>query len=86
MRPVERARLRARHWKRRPPIGSGNVVPLRPGLDLGIHMSRAASEISSPSARPFAQLTTARVVDKFRRGVLPEAILIALLAGAGLQT
>jgi hypothetical protein len=48
----------------------GNVIPLPP---------RAAS------AAPFDELTTAIVLDQYRRGVLPEGVIVALLACAGLQ-
>jgi hypothetical protein len=69
---VDRARLRARRWKHRP--NSGSVIPLRPGLDEGIHTSS-----------PFDTLTARLIVDQHRRGVLQEGVLIALLAGVGLR-
>jgi len=34
---------------------------------------------------PFAKLTAARVIEQHRAGKLPESILLALLAGVGLQ-
>jgi hypothetical protein len=33
----------------------------------------------------FERLTAALVVDQYRRGVLPEAVVVALLAGVGLE-
>jgi hypothetical protein len=51
-----------------------NVIPLRRKLDDRIQ-----------SSSPFDQLTAQVVLDQHRRGVLPEAVLVALLAGAGLQ-
>jgi hypothetical protein len=80
MRPVESVRLRARRWKQRP---AGNVIPLL--ADDGFHMSRAAGEISPPCPGPPDELTAALVIDQYRRGVLPEALIIYLLAGAGVQ-
>ena len=53
-----------------------NVIPF-PRLDAGIQVSRHST--------PFDRLTAALIVDQHRRGVLPEAIVVALLAGAGLQ-
>ena len=38
-----------------------------------------------PRPSPFDQLTATLVVAQFRQGTLPEAVLVALLAGAGLQ-
>jgi hypothetical protein len=49
---------------------SAKVIPLFPKLN-------------TPS--PFDALTARLVIDQYRRGVLPEAVLVALLAGAGLQ-
>jgi hypothetical protein len=37
------------------------------------------------AADPFSALTARMVVERFRRGELPEAILLALLASAGLR-
>jgi hypothetical protein len=48
----------------------GNVISLRPGLS---------------QTTPFDRLTATLVVAQFRQGILPEAVLVALLAGAGLQ-
>jgi hypothetical protein len=48
----------------------GNVIPLRPGLS---------------QSTPFDRLTATLVVAQYRAGTLPEAVLVALLAGAGLQ-
>jgi hypothetical protein len=41
--------------------------------------------IKSITASPFDQLTAGLILDQQRRGVLPEAILVALLAGVGLR-
>ena len=38
-----------------------------------------------PPARPFDQLTAALVIAQHRAGTLPEGVLVALLASAGLQ-
>jgi hypothetical protein len=85
MSPVERARLRARHWKHRPSI-AGNVVPLHPMIDDGFHGSRADTDISVPSiSRPFDKFTQELVLAQYRAGTLPESVIVALLAGAGLQ-
>jgi hypothetical protein len=82
MRAVERARNAARRWKHRPPVGHANVIPLHP--DDGIHRSRAGTQISGPGhASPFDQLTHAIVLDQYRRGVLPENLIAALLVGVG---
>jgi hypothetical protein len=54
---------------------SGNVIPLRPRLHDGIHRSS--------SSRPFDRLTTELVLAQFRAGTLPEAVIVALLVGAG---
>jgi hypothetical protein len=52
----------------------GNVIPLRPRPADGIHMSTA-----------FDQLTAAVIMERHRRGELDPAVLVALLAGVGLQ-
>jgi hypothetical protein len=49
---------------------SAKVVPLFPKLKTG---------------SPFNSLTATLVIDQYRRGVLPEAVILALLAGAGIQ-
>lgn len=59
--------------KRPSTIGAGrasNVIPLRPGIE------RAPS--------PFDRLTARLVLARHREGTLPEGVLVALLAGAGL--
>jgi hypothetical protein len=50
-------------------------------LDVGSNV------IPFPNAAgdPFSALTARMVVERFRRGDLPEAALVALLAGVGLQ-
>jgi hypothetical protein len=47
----------------------------------------ASSVIPFPNATgdPYSVLTARMVVERFRRGELPEAILLALMASAGLQ-
>jgi hypothetical protein len=69
MRPVDRARLRARHWKQRP----DNVIPLRPRLDDGIQSTRA-----------FDTLTARIVMQRHAAGTLDPAIVAALLNAVGL--
>jgi hypothetical protein len=54
-----------------------NVIPLRPKLDDRIRLSRRPS--------PFDNLTATLVVDQYRRGVLPEGVILALLAAVGIQ-
>jgi hypothetical protein len=39
----------------------------------------------SSSASPFDALTRTLVLDQYRRGVLPEAVIEALLGASGLQ-
>jgi hypothetical protein len=51
-------------------VNGANVFPLRPKLK---------------TASPFDQLTARLILDQHRRGVLPEAVLAFLLAGAGLR-
>jgi len=84
-RAVEAARLRNRRWKhpRKHRRNGDNVIPFRP--DEGIHRSSAADEISSPCPSPFDQLTAALVLAQYRAGTLPEGVIVALLASAGLQ-
>ena len=53
-----------------------------------IHALDAASNvIPFPNAAgdPFSALTARMVVERFRRGELPEAVLLALMASAGLR-
>jgi hypothetical protein len=53
-----------------------------------IHALDAASNIIPfPNAArdPYSALTARIVVERFRRGELPEAVLLALMASAGLQ-
>jgi hypothetical protein len=57
------------HFAARNP--GGNVILLRPGLP------------QPPS--PFDQLTTELVLSQHRQGILAEEVLVALLAGVGLQ-
>jgi hypothetical protein len=59
-----------------PPIAS-NVITFPPRLDRG-------TQVSS-HARPFDRLTTELVLAQYRAGTLPEGVIVALLAGAGLQ-
>lgn len=59
------------------PPRNSNVIPLRPMADSGISASGRAS--------PFDRLTASLVVAQYRQGVLPEGVLVALLAGAGLR-
>jgi hypothetical protein len=59
-------------------IASGNVIPLR-RLDRGI-------QLSSRHPVPFDRLTTELVLAQYRAGTLPEAVIVALLAGAGLPS
>jgi hypothetical protein len=50
---------------------------------------RNADVIALPSRikpDPFKQLTARMVIAQYRAGILPEAVIVALLAGAGLQT
>jgi hypothetical protein len=56
--------------------GGAEVIPLRPELDRGIHLSRHPS--------PFDRLTAELVLAQFRAGTLPEPVLLYLLAGVGL--
>jgi len=67
MTPVERARLNARHWKRRP-LSASNVIAF-PGA-------------TAASPDPFGKLTASLVIAQHRNGTLPEGVLVALLAGA----
>jgi hypothetical protein len=53
-----------------------------------IHALDAASNVipfPNAAADPFSALTAQMVVERFRRGELPEAILLALMASAGLR-
>ena len=53
-----------------------------------IHALNAASNIipfPNAAADPFSALTARMVVERFRRGELPEAVLLALMASAGLR-
>ena len=51
--------------------------------------SSSANVVDFPSklnaASPFQQLTARMVIAQHRAGVLPEAVIVALLANAGLQ-
>lgn len=59
------------------PARRDNVIPLRP---------RAGSEISSPRHLvPFDNLTATLVLAQYRAGTLPEGVIVALLACAGMQ-
>ena len=55
-----------------PPVG--NVIPFRQNLDDGFQVSRA-----------FDRLTATLILDQHRNGTLPEAVIVALLAGAGVR-
>ena len=56
-------------------------------LDVGSINRRSAGNVTPlrPRPAPFDQLTATLVVAQFRQGTLPEAVLLALLACAGLQ-
>jgi hypothetical protein len=59
------------------PQRTAKVIPLRP---------RAGIQISAPEhPSPFDKLTVTLILDQHRRGVLPEALLVMLLAGVGLR-
>jgi hypothetical protein len=59
------------------PQRTAKVIPLRP---------RAGTQISAPEhPSPFDKLTAKMVLDQYRRGVLPEAVVEALLAVVGLE-
>jgi hypothetical protein len=51
--------------------------------------SNSANVVDFPSklnaVSPFQQLTARMVIAQYRTGSLPEAVIVALLAGAGLQ-
>jgi hypothetical protein len=74
---VERARLRTRHWKYRPPVGNASVIPLPPRPDDGIHRSRLDDRIQS--TRAFDQLTAKIVMQQHAAGTLDAGIVAALL-------
>jgi len=46
---------------------------------------RPANPPKAERPDPFAKLTAARVIEQHRAGKLSESILLALLAGVGLQ-
>jgi hypothetical protein len=85
VRAVERARNANRRWKhgRKHRRGSDNVIPFR--LVEGIQPSRADSRICLSDPAPFDTLTVALILAQHRAGTLPEAVLLALLAGVGLD-
>jgi hypothetical protein len=68
-------------------IAGATVIQFRPRLDAGFHMSsgRTATDISvSGHLSAFDRLTATLVIDQYRRGVLPEAVILALMAGVGI--
>jgi hypothetical protein len=72
MSAVDRARLRARHWKRQP-ASTAKVIAF-PG----------AATTARPD--PFGQITADLVIAQHRTGTLPESSLVALLVAAGLRS
>jgi hypothetical protein len=56
----------------------GNVIPLR-------RETGRLNPVIQPTPSPFDHLTATLVLAQHRAGTLPEAVLIALLAGAGLR-
>ena len=50
-------------------------------------LDAASNVIPFPNAAgdPYSALTARMVVERFRRGELPEAVLLALMASAGLR-